>query len=442
MSVSKALEPPNVYFALGSISGKTFVNEAAASTVGVDPPPPAPVFAAGAGIELEPLPAQAAASPDTASKTAAAGIRRAKAVTIKTFVLLVCTPESWHPNGIMATATRSSLRARRLECGFTQAELATRAGVSRQLIAAVEAGQNAPAVDAALGLARALATTVEALFASTPSDVAAALGGSLPEGASLRIGHVGDRLVAAELADRGVAGAGWANPDGIVQDGRLRLYPGAAPAGLVVAGCDPALGIAEALLAGLGPRSLLAISAPTGIALRALQQETVHAAVVHGIPRQLPKSPVQVIRWHLARWQVGLATAPTLPNRSLEAILDGGTPIAQRDPAAASQQALSRAVGRAGIKDAPPGPRATGHIDAARIAAAINGAAVTTEAAARVFDLRFLPLENHTVEIWLGQRWLDHPGAQALGDVLTSSAFTERVTQFAGYDLSGCGSRL
>ena len=342
----------------------------------------------------------------------------------------------------MAIVRESALRERRLECGLTQAELAARAGVSRQLVAAVEAGHNTPAVDAALGLARALATTVEELFADTPPDIVSALGGRLPDGASLRIGRVGEQLVAAELADHGIAGAGWAKPDGVLQHGKLRLFPGATPAGLVVAGCDPALGVAEALLNGLGPRSLLAISAPTGTALRALKQGTVHAAVVHGIPQELPEPPVSVIRWHLARWQVGLATAPTVPGDSLEAILAGDTPVAQRDPAAASQQAFERAAANAGITEPPPGPRATGHIDAARIAATVNGAAVTTEAAARAFDLRFFALEDHTVEIWLAERWLDHPGADALADLLTTTAFTERVAHFAGYDLTGCGIRI
>src|SRR5581483_5610608 len=38
MSVSSAPDPPKVYFALGAISGKTLVKEAAASTVGPAPP--------------------------------------------------------------------------------------------------------------------------------------------------------------------------------------------------------------------------------------------------------------------------------------------------------------------------------------------------------------------------------------------------------------------
>ena len=334
------------------------------------------------------------------------------------------------------------MRERRIECGLTQTELAARAGVSRQLVAAVEAGHNTPAVDGALGLARALATTVEELFADTPPDIVAALGGRLRDGVSLRVGRVGDQLVAAELADHGIAGASWAKPDGVLQAGKLRLFPGAPPAGIVLAGCDPALGVAEAMLNGLGPRSLLAISAPTGTALRALKRGGVHAAVVHGTLGELPQSPVPVIRWHLARWQVGLAIAPKIPGDSLDAVLHQDVPIAQRDPAAASQQAFERASAKAGITRPRPGPRATGHIDAARIAATLNGAAVTTEAAARAFDLRFLALEDHTVELWLAQRWLDHPGASALGELLATTAFTERVAQFAGYDLAGCGTHI
>jgi DNA-binding XRE family transcriptional regulator len=102
---------------------------------------------------------------------------------------------------------QSALRDQRLQCGFTQAELAARAGVSRQLVAAVEAGRNTPAVDAALRLTQALGTTVEELFSEPAPDVVVALGDHLRDGAAVRVGRVGDQLVAAELADHGVAGA-------------------------------------------------------------------------------------------------------------------------------------------------------------------------------------------------------------------------------------------
>jgi len=334
------------------------------------------------------------------------------------------------------------VRKRRLQCGLTQSELAARAGVSRQLVAAVEAGRHAPAVDAALGLAAALATTVEELFAGSPPVVVSALGGRLRDGAPLRVGRVGDRMVAAELADHGISGGGWGEPDGVVESGKLRLFPGARPAGVVLAGCDPAFGLAERMLDGLGAQSLLAISAPTGTALRALEGGRVHAAVVHGVEGDLPLPPVQVARWHVARWQVGLGVAGTLKARSVDSLLASGVPVAQRESAAASQQAFERARLSAGVADPVSGPTATGHLDAARVAATLGGAGVTTEGAARAFGLRFIPLEDHVVELWAAERWLDNAGVNALVDLLTTSAFMDRIAHYGGYDLAHCGEQL
>ncbi|NBW09101.1 MAG: helix-turn-helix domain-containing protein [Caulobacteraceae bacterium] len=58
----------------------------------------------------------------------------------------------------------SRLKAVRTEAGLTQAELADRAGVSRKTINTVENGVFIPSTLLALSLARALETTVEALF--------------------------------------------------------------------------------------------------------------------------------------------------------------------------------------------------------------------------------------------------------------------------------------
>jgi hypothetical protein len=253
---------------------------------------------------------------------------------------------------------------------------------------------------------------------------------------------VGDRLVAAHLADHGTAGATWASPDAIVHGKGVTLLPGAAPAGAVLAGCEPALGVAEAMLHGLGPRSLLALSTSTGRALQALAHGGVHGAVVHGPRGGLPSPPLQVVRLQLARWQVGLGLAPRLRQRSIEGVLTSRTPIAQREAAAASQQALMRAAERLAIEGPLPGPPAAGHLDAARLAATLGCAAVTTEAAARAFGLRFVGLESHTVEVWVAERWAPEPAVEALGGVLASAAFTERVAQFGGYDLTGCGTRI
>jgi hypothetical protein len=79
-----------VYLPFGSIVGNTFVNDAAASTVGADPPPLAvvvagaelDVVAAGEDVELEVelelLLPQPAANADTATVIARTTIRRAE----------------------------------------------------------------------------------------------------------------------------------------------------------------------------------------------------------------------------------------------------------------------------------------------------------------------------------------------------------------------------
>jgi DNA-binding XRE family transcriptional regulator len=338
----------------------------------------------------------------------------------------------------------NQLRERRRRAGLTQAELGARAGVSRQAVAAIEAGRHAPAVDAALRLAAALATTVEQLFAAGPAPAAAvrpALGDQLAPGVPLRLGRVGALLVAAPLADHGTAGAGFSLPDAILRPEGLERFTGPEPDGLVLAGCDPALGLAEAMLQGAGSARLRAMPASTGAALAGLGRGTLHAAAVHGRPGRLPPPPRPVRRIHLARWQVGLGIDPALEARDLEAILERRVDLIQRDRSAASQAALARAARRLG-RSPVGGTRATGHLDAARRAAGSGRAAVTTEAAARAFGLRFVSLEEHTVEVWVDEAWWSHPGVAALGELLASADFARRLGGFGGYELAGSGSQL
>ncbi len=58
----------------------------------------------------------------------------------------------------------NEVRASRIRLGWSQEELASRSGVSRAGISAIETGRLVPSTAAALALAAALGTTVEALF--------------------------------------------------------------------------------------------------------------------------------------------------------------------------------------------------------------------------------------------------------------------------------------
>jgi putative transcriptional regulator len=63
-----------------------------------------------------------------------------------------------------AKGRQNGVRAARTALGLTQAELAETVGVTRQTVVAVEAGDYAPSVYLALGIAHRLGASVEQLF--------------------------------------------------------------------------------------------------------------------------------------------------------------------------------------------------------------------------------------------------------------------------------------
>jgi putative transcriptional regulator len=63
-----------------------------------------------------------------------------------------------------AQGRSNAIRGARTTLGLTQAELAAAAGVTRQTVVAVEAGDYAPSVYLALALAERLGRSVEELF--------------------------------------------------------------------------------------------------------------------------------------------------------------------------------------------------------------------------------------------------------------------------------------
>src|SRR6478672_10367978 len=83
--------------------------------------------------------------------------------------------------------------------GLSQQELASRAGVSRSLVAAIEAGRNTPSVSAGIAVARALGVTAEELFEPDGGGAEAGVTGgtALRDGDAVRLVRVGEAIVAA-----------------------------------------------------------------------------------------------------------------------------------------------------------------------------------------------------------------------------------------------------
>lgn len=335
------------------------------------------------------------------------------------------------------------VREQRLAMALTQAELAERAEVSRALIGAVEHARHMPAADAAIRLARAMDTSVERLFETAGDEALVAavpvLGGDLVGGALVRVSRVGPTTVVRTIEATSALSPVGASADGIVLDGRVRLFAGASPRGAVIAGCDPVLGVAEGLLERAGSARIVAVPSSSGLATDALQAGRCHGALVHGPAKRL-KPPSGITRWHVARWRSGVASHPRLARPSLEALLTDEVPLVHRDRTAASQQAVERAARRLG---APPPDSlriADGHLDAARAALQHGSAAVTIEPVAVAVGLHFQALEVHDVELWVPDAWTALPGIRALVDLLCTVSFHDRAGALPAYDLTQTGA--
>lgn len=330
-------------------------------------------------------------------------------------------------------------RVRRLrrEQGLTQAELAARAGVSRQLVGAVEQDRHLPRVDAAVGLARALGVSVETLVAEPAAAVESVVGALAQPGALVRVGRVGARLVCHPA---GASWDGWAVADGVLSEDGVELVEGARP-GVVAVGCDPSLGLAARQVGAASSEGVVAVAAATADAVAALAAGRAHACVVHGPEGALPVPPVAARRWHLCRWRVGIAApADAAPGWWRDA-LGGRVEVVQRESGAGSQAAFERAVQAAGGHRAR-GPKVAGHLEAAWLATHSGAPAVTIEPAGLVAGLAFHPLEVHAAEVWVAEAWVDEPGVRRLLEALTSRALARRLTAVGGYDLSGGGTRV
>ncbi len=324
---------------------------------------------------------------------------------------------------------RPEVRERRRAVGWTQAELAAAAGVSRSLVAAVEAGRHVPSVATALALAHALGRDVESLFAPLQgkSPACEPVLGPAPAGSPVRLARVAGRSVYVPL--EGVARL-RVPADAVLTGSGPELLAGGETAGIVVAGCEPALDLLERLLPGRGPRRLLSLRATSARARRALLAGRCHGAVVHGRPRDLERScrPDET-RLQLAAWHVGLAWSGAAPPR-LEHL--AGLRVVRRPPDAAAQRTLERALRAAGLP-ATSGPVAAGHLEAAALVlGGAADAALTIEPVARSAGLHFLPLERHRVEL---RAVAPGGGIEALADVITSGGFRQRLAGLAGYEV-------
>jgi putative molybdopterin biosynthesis protein len=369
------------------------------------------------------------------------------------------------------------LRAARAQHGISQAELAQRAGVTRQAVSAIESGKSAPTMTVALRLARVLGRRVDDLFRlvdELPSVEAELLtADELTAGQAVRVqvADIGGRLVARPLT--GPAGVALTLPraNGIVRPGsrspaarphhravRVDLFadPAALESTLVAVGCDPATSLLAEHLRRRHPMMELAWQGGNSLqALQAVGRGEAHLAGTHlldpetgvyNVPfaRHLLGTDVQLITF--AVWEQGLMLAPGNPH-GIQHVGELARPdlrIANREAGSGARALMDAELARAGLKPTQLAGYSTvvqSHLAAAEaVAAGLADAAVGVRAAAQALGLAFVPLAQERYDLAIPARFFELAPVQALLETLTSPLFRLEVEALGGYDVSPMGA--
>jgi molybdate-binding protein/DNA-binding XRE family transcriptional regulator len=379
-----------------------------------------------------------------------------------------------------ASNIENRLRQVRMARGLSQTELASRAGITRQAVCAIEANHYLPTTAVALRLADVLHCRVEDLFnlIAGGEEIEGDLIGVerlAPAGLlrqRVKVAQVGERVIVRPVSQLGEVLTYLVPADGLVsglpagkgqkQRGarvRVRLLRDWASIreAIAVAGCNPAVVLAgEYLRRRHTGASVVGWTAGSAAAVEALKRGEVHVAGVHVVDCDTGESNVPYLRRHLgarrytivtfASWQQGWLVRRGNP----QGIRDAGDlarkdiRLVNREQGAGARLLLDQQLRDAGVKPT----RVNGydrvvrsHFAVARAVA--DGAAdvgIGIGAAAVALGLDFLPLQTERYDLVVPTTMLrSHPTVQQLLDTIVSRPFRTEIAALGGYDTTDTG---
>jgi putative molybdopterin biosynthesis protein len=373
----------------------------------------------------------------------------------------------------MDTRVRTAVKATRQHLGMQQQDLAEAIGVSRQTLSLIEAGETVPSTQIALALARELGCRVEDLF-SLRSDgqvIEAEFVGEADPGAKdgrkkrVSLGWVADRWIARVLETDEALALGTP-ADGIAtlstQKGKTKAKVRplrdveSLQRNLLVAGCDPALGVLGRHLEERfhGPR-LHWIDKASRPALEELAKKRVHIAGMHLLGHGGAGDNATAVRERfgveamvlvtLASWEQGFVSRAEQKYKSVADMERKGTRIIAREAGAGAQELLEsvyRKAGRAWRHDTPVAI-ARGHRAVAQmVAMGLGDVGVATRSAAAGFGLHFEPLAEARFDLVFPAALASQAPVQALLDCLSSARFRQDIAGMTGYQTARTGTAI
>jgi molybdate-binding protein/transcriptional regulator with XRE-family HTH domain len=340
---------------------------------------------------------------------------------------------------------QNTVKALRLARGWSQAELAQRAGISRAAVSAIEIERLVPSVAAALALAGAFGCRVDGLFSLHTGHGAEPEWAWQPSSESCRFWHaeIGGRtlLYPVEAGSLGVIGHDGMFTGGLIEP-RSQNLPEQT---LVMASCDPAAALLAAELARATPYRLLVVPRSSSEALRLLGRHLVHVAGVHLAKAGQRRGNAAVVKKQLgsgytllrvARWQEGLALAPGLGIRTVGGALRKKLRWVGRETGSGARQCLDE------LLEHRETPRREAR-DHRGVAEAIRCGWADVGVCVRLVSedagLEFLSVRDETYDLCFSSEASDDPRIQALVNAVRSDSYRQLLGELPGYDTGEAG---
>jgi molybdate-binding protein/DNA-binding XRE family transcriptional regulator len=368
------------------------------------------------------------------------------------------------------------LKSIRTQNGLSQGQLASRVGITRQAVSAIEANLYLPATAVALRLAAILACRVEDLFSFAPSEdvITGDLIGHLPEPdrnsspVRVKVSTVGKRMIVRPVLDLGAQLSFMVPTDGYIS-GRETTRSGhkvrvtlsrdreAIRQEISVAGCDPAIFLlGEHLRRQKDLTSVVGWTMGSTAALQALQRGEVHVAGMHLFDPTSGESNMPFLRRSLkgpgyevvtfATWEEGFLVRRGNPKaiRTAADLSEPTVTLINREQGSGARLLLDQRLRASGVDPTQVGGYdrvVPSHFEVARAVAGHQAdVGIGIRSAAQLFDLDFVPLQAARYDLVVPKPYLkSHPTLTRLFETLVSRPFRDEIEALGGYDTSETG---
>lgn len=336
------------------------------------------------------------------------------------------------------SSVENRIRSQRKKYGWSQHKLAERAGLSRTGVGAIESGRLIPSTAAALALAAAFGCRVEELFSLTVQDSSSWAWPPVQDSCRYWRALIGSRKLLYPVEPSPL---GTLPHDGVWRDQQFRDQAFADPVRtLVLACCDPAVGLLASEYARQTPFRLLVLSRSSRASLELLAQGLVHAAGLHLGSAENPHGNAQLgsellgQKFHLLRitdWEEGVALSPELGNQKIESLLRGNFRWIGREAGSGARRLLDRLTGGQII----PEHLARDHRGVAQsIRCGFAQVGVSVRLVCEEEGIDFLSVHREAYDLCIPHSNLEDPRIKALISVVKSVPYRKMLSELPGYD--------